>query len=306
MSEDHPQVVHEYRNWTLDSTRWERFRPRDDDIVIATPYKSGTTWMQLIVGSLIFPDRSIHDVLAERPLSHITPWIDLPHAPLDGVIDGLEAQAHRRFVKTHLPLDGLVYYPGVRYIVMHRDARDVFMSLWNHHASYREGIVEAFSVPGADDIHTFWREWTTRGWFPWESEGYPYWSNLRHSQTWWDYRRLPNILFVHFNRLLEDLRGEILRVAAFLGIPISAEDAGRIAHEVTFSTVKEKADTSFSGMGGMFVGGAQTFFYKATNGRWKAALSEAELVLYEAAAERELTPECRRWLESAVYPSRPD
>ena len=285
------------------TTRWERFLPRDDDIVIATPYKSGTTWMQLIVGSLIFPDRSIHDVLSARPLSHITPWIDLPHPPLDGVIGALEAQAHRRFVKTHLPLDGLIYFPQLRYIVVHRDPRDVFMSLWNHHASYREGIIDAFSVPPAEDVHAFWRDWTTRGWFDWESEGYPYWSNLRHSQTWWDYRQLPNILFVHFNRLLEDLPGEIVRVASFVDIPIDAEDAVRIAHEVTFSTVREKADTSFRGTDGMFVGGAETFFFKGTNGRWRPVLSDSELELYEAAAERELTAECRAWLESAVYPS---
>ena len=32
-----------YQNHHLDSTRWERFAPRDDDMVIATSYKSGTT-----------------------------------------------------------------------------------------------------------------------------------------------------------------------------------------------------------------------------------------------------------------------
>jgi aryl sulfotransferase len=37
-----------YQNHMLDSTRWNHYAPRNDDIVIATPYKSGTTWMQII------------------------------------------------------------------------------------------------------------------------------------------------------------------------------------------------------------------------------------------------------------------
>jgi aryl sulfotransferase len=45
-------------------------------------------------------------------------------------------------------------------------------------------------------------------------------------------------------------------------------------------------------------GGSSSFFHKGTNGRWRDVLSTEELRLYDAAADRELTPECRRWLES--------
>jgi aryl sulfotransferase len=34
------------------------------------------------------------------------------------------------------------------------------------------------------------------------------------------------------------------------------------------------------------------------HGRWRDVLSAEELKLYDAAALRELTPECRRWLEN--------
>jgi aryl sulfotransferase len=44
-------------------------------------------------------------------------------------------------------------------------------------------------------------------------------------------------------------------------------------------------------------GGSDSFFYKGTNGRWRDLLSVDELRLYDAAAARELSPECRRWME---------
>jgi aryl sulfotransferase len=117
-----PPIIHPYQNHTLDSTHWERYSPRADDIIIATSYKSGTTWMQEIVRRLIFwgqPDVAWRHI----PLSELSPWLDLRVIPLDKVFNLLEAQQHRRFIKSHLALDGLPYYPQVKQIVVGRDVR---------------------------------------------------------------------------------------------------------------------------------------------------------------------------------------
>src|SRR5260221_8345223 len=135
MSISLPTVHRTYQHHHLDSTRWASYRPRDNDIVIATPYKSGTTWMQTIVMHLIFQDLQI------RPIWEFSPWLDNAWTkPLPEVIQMLEQQTHRRFIKTHLPLDGLPYYAQNKYIVVGRDARDVFMSLWNHYSNYAEDV----------------------------------------------------------------------------------------------------------------------------------------------------------------------
>jgi len=295
-----PQVLHTYQHHTLDSTVWQRFVPRDDDIIIATSYKSGTTWTQAIVAHLILGTQAIPDIGAASP------WIDMRHNAAGDVIERLEAQQHRRFIKTHLPLDGLPFYPQVKYIVVGRDARDVFMSLWNHATNYADPAPPAADAPARSgppgpptpqDIHEFWHDWITRGWFEWESEGYPYWGNLHHTRTWWPQRTRDNVLFVHFNDLLADLSGEIRHIARFLDIDCSDQTIAEIAHAVTFATMQQNAAqlVPFAEQG--WKGGAKTFIFKGTNGRWKDVLSPEELELYTEAAARVLTPGCAAWLE---------
>jgi aryl sulfotransferase len=296
-----PQVEHIYQNHHLDSTRWQHFAPRPDDIIIATPYKSGTTWMQMIVQHLVFGDLEI------RQVHDISPWLDNRSHPIEEVLQKIEKQTHRRFIKSHLPLDGLIFYPEVKYIVVARDARDVFMSLWNHYSHYSADMfARTNDFPGRvgppfprcpDDIREFWQMWITQGWFPWESEGYPYWSNLRHVQTWWNAGDLPNILLVHFSDLLADLEHEIRRIADYLEIKLPDALLAEIAQAVTFTNVKQKAQQILPNSS--FIGGAQTFIYKGTNGRWRNVLSDDDLELYEAAAARELSPACAQWLERA-------
>jgi aryl sulfotransferase len=299
-----PTILHTYQNHVLDSTRWNCYQPRPDDIVVATSIKSGTTWTQEIVRQLIFQGQSA------PKRGDISPWLDARWRPLDTLIEQLEAQAHRRFIKTHLPLDGLPFFPQVQYIVVGRDARDVFMSLWNHHANYTTefltfvnelpGRVGAPFPPCPEDIHQFWREWITQGWFGWESEGYPYWGNLHHTQSWWNYRHLPNILFVHYNDLLANLAAEIRRIAEFLQIPLADDALPALMQAASLETMRDdavRAESAEPARAPVWKEGGKTFFFKGTNGRWKDVLSPEELALYEEKVAQVLTPDCRAWLE---------
>src|SRR5438034_3827531 len=99
-----PTRVREYQGHRGDNTHWDRFTPRPGDVLISTSYKSGTTWMQRIVSLLLFGPGRLPALLGE-----LSPWIDMRLPPLEPMIEGLERQEHRRFVKSHLPLDALPY-----------------------------------------------------------------------------------------------------------------------------------------------------------------------------------------------------
>ena len=110
----YPKKTRELHNHHFDSTVWNDFTFRDDDIIIATYAKSGTTWMQQIVAQLIFNG-------ADRPAGRAKcrPGSICACRPSRSSWPAVEAQTHRRFIKTHLPVDALVFSPQGQ-IPLHR------------------------------------------------------------------------------------------------------------------------------------------------------------------------------------------
>ena len=104
--------------------RWLSFRFRAGDIVISTPRKSGTTWMQMICALLIFQTPDL-----PAPLWQLSPWLDTPDVPPEHVDAQLAAQRHRRFIKTHTPLSGIPSHARVTYVVTARHPLDGFVSM---------------------------------------------------------------------------------------------------------------------------------------------------------------------------------
>src|SRR5437016_1680692 len=89
-------IEREYRDVVSDNLRWQHFAARPGDIFICTPPKCGTTWMQTIVVSLLFPDGNV-----PGPVMETAPWLDARFEPVEEVVGRLDAQTHRRAIKTH-------------------------------------------------------------------------------------------------------------------------------------------------------------------------------------------------------------
>ena len=256
--------------------------------------------MQRILSLLLFGTGPLPDLL-----QRVSPWIDCRYTdPLDEIVARIEAQPHRRFLKTHLPLDALPYDEQVRYVVVGRDTRDVFMSLWNHYRSYTDVMYELLAAgdpPSGpmprcpDDVRWLWSQWITRGSFDWETDGWPFWSHHYHAAAWWAVRHLENVLLVHYNDLQADLEGEMRRVAGHIGVEVADEAWPELVEAARFESMKGDA-VRLLGTMERFAGGPNSFLYKGSNGRWREALTADDLALYEAAAAR-LDPTLRAWLE---------
>src|SRR5947209_9084094 len=128
-------ALRRYRSVVSDSKRWEGFEFRDDDIVICTSPKCGTTWMQMLCALLVFQTPDL-----PKRLTELSPWVDMQTASRDEVFATLDAQRHRRFIKTHTPLDGLPYDERVTYVTVGRDPRDVAVSWDNHFNNVNFGV----------------------------------------------------------------------------------------------------------------------------------------------------------------------
>jgi len=72
--------------------------------------------------------------LPPAPLAKLSPLLEMNTRPLAEVRADLEAQTHRRFIKTHTPLGALPWQDGVTYLHVGRDPRDAALS-WDDHLS---------------------------------------------------------------------------------------------------------------------------------------------------------------------------
>ena len=114
--------------------------------MIATYPKCGTTWMQRIVSLLVFLDP------APIRLMDVSPWLDCRFVePVEATLGRLEAAQHRRFIKSHLPADGLPFYDELRYLVVARDGRDACLSYHNHVLSYTPWMLARLDAAGLED-----------------------------------------------------------------------------------------------------------------------------------------------------------
>ncbi|HLB84903.1 MAG TPA: sulfotransferase domain-containing protein, partial [Steroidobacteraceae bacterium] len=236
-----PKKTREMHSHHFDSTIWNDFQFRDDDIIISTYAKSGTTWMQQIIAQLLYgPD-------PELEVAEMSPWLDIRVPPKAVKLPVVEAQTHRRFIKTHLPVDALVFSPKAKYIYIGRDGRDVVWSFYNHHVNANEVWYSALNdTPGRvgppierppADVGQYWRDWMAR-------DGYPFWSFWDNVRTWYAIRTLPNVMLVHFSNLKRDMPGQMRRIASFLDIPIDESKWPTIVEFCSFDWMKAHATRS--------------------------------------------------------------
>jgi aryl sulfotransferase len=283
--------VRELKNAVMDNGRWNGFVARDGDVFVCTPSKCGTTWMQMIVASLIWPEGDFPGPI----VNGISPWIEATFMPAEPMHAMLAAQRHRRAMKSHSPADCIPWFPQAKYITVVRDGRDAFMS-WCNHVS-RMKIIDALNaqaqIDGVAALRKFDGDY--RAYFHHWLEDNNFFDVVA---SYWAKRGESNLLFTHYNDLKADLDGEMRRVARFLDIDIPESKWPAVVERCTFEAMRNVEDV---GMDAVFEGGRKGFIFKGTNGRWRDVLDAGDLAAYQRAVERWLPPDAARFVEGGRH-----
>jgi aryl sulfotransferase len=286
-----------------DSKHWDRYKPRPGDVVVATMPKAGTTWTQRIVSLLIF--QSAMPV----PIMQIHPWVDCRYQiPIDVMIAMLEAQTHRRAMKSHLPFDALPIYDDVKYIHTTRGGLDACLSFHNHFLNFTPQAIGSIQRIAREDGDTSspWprmpedpREFFLLWIKPHDADGVVPRADdfLDIERSYWTERQRENLLMLHYNDLKDDLSGEMKRIAAFLGIETPAALWPELVEAATFEKMKNEGAALLPGIEMGIRGGHQTFLNKGTNGRWRDVLTKDDVARYRERAAVDLSPGLNDWLE---------
>ena len=297
--------LREYRTWVMDSRYWSGYAPRKDDIIIASAPKCGTTWMQQIVSSLVFRDAAV------RALPTVSPWVEARFRYTAEEMRGiLAALPHRRFLKTHLPIDGLPLYDEVKYIHIGRDGRDAALSMHNHFSGFTDNHIALFDAIAREDEVVgrpyqrpppdpaqFFRRWIATKVTPGPVQGPPSPFFFDIEAGYWAERARSNVLLVHYADLVADLDAEMRRIADFLGIAINHELWSSIVQAAGFEVMRAAGDQLMPFTKVMFAEGSQRFFNKGINGRWRQVLTDDDLALYDARVRDMLSPGLAAWLD---------
>ena len=290
-----------YQSPDEDSGRWLGFRYRPGDIVISTRRRTGTTWMQMICALLIFQRPEL-----PAPLWRLSPWLDHMIVPLDVVYDQLAEQSHRRFIKTHTPLDGIPLHPQVTYIVTARHPLDMFVSLHHHLDNIdhsRPGQLTGQVTPPepGESLHDSLLRWIKDDDDPYGfPESLP--RVLWHLSDAWARRGEPNVLLVHYDDLSTDLEGQMRAIAGRLGIAVPEQAWPALTQAATFQRMRDQADSLVPAAPGIFRDTA-SFFRRGTPGAGREILDDEEIAGYYARAAQLAPPDMLGWLHSPSSPA---
>lgn len=282
-----------YKNLFMDSSLWDGVTPRHDDVIIASYGKSGTTWVQQIVGQLLSSADPNLDIAASSP------WVERRASNEDQRIQDFENTKKRRFLKTHLPADALPENNMTKCIYIARDGRDVAMSFHNHHAKANQvfyDLTNAFAdantpgiTPPSEDSREYVTEWLDQDGHPF----WPYWENVR---SWWDVKDEDNVLLLHFNDLKEDPEKVIQQIADFIDVDLTEELLQKTLQHSRFEFMKNSADLLAPANGKLWDGGGKSFFHSGMNKRWEKHLTAEDNQRYSEKAVQELGEQCASWL----------
>ncbi|GER49921.1 flavonol 4'-sulfotransferase [Striga asiatica] len=248
------------------------FQARDDDILLASTMKTGTTWLKAL--SLCILHKNTHDHLLslENPHFHVPTIEAMTYATKNLPVDVYDTSTPH-LLHTHLPyavLPDSVKNSACKIVYIARNPKDTLISMWHFFNKVYRPNENPFPLEEALDgfcngIHLYG----------------PYFDHV--AEYWVESRRRPGkVMFVKYEELKSDPNGRVAEIAEFLGRPFVD---GREIDEVLWSCSLErlkglevnKGGSLFSNIpnsgGSIFNVPNSLFFRKGEVGDWKTYLT---------------------------------
>ena len=288
--QDYPARSRNYVGPVTNTHIWDDFELRAGDVVLSTPPKCGTTWSQAILMMLIHGESC-----TDRPVWRDSFWIDCGFRDQSDLKSKLDAQTHRRCIKSHTPFDGIPYDPETVYLSVYRHPIDVHFSMMKHVENMKSDILDYLfpSEPGAAFSRFLETPANDGGTDDLTLEAF-----LTHYRSFAKWAHLPNVHLFHYADLTRDLPELIRRYAATMGMVPTDDLVKGIAKAASFGTMKataKKIETN-SSQGAFHV--EHKFFDSATSNKWRGKLSDGQLAAYRHRFASLATDTEMEWLEN--------
>jgi hypothetical protein len=259
--------------------RAKNYRPRSEDVFVATQMRCGTTWMQQLVYEIVNRGEGDLSDTGNGHLYAICPWIDavnsvsLENAPLVG-------EKSTRIIKTHLPTRLCPYSEHAKYIYVTRHPVSCFASIVDYNRTLLGPLIP--------DVNKM-AEWFCSErmyWLPWPA----------HVAGWWQWAQSrQNVLFVHYEEMKTDFPTVLERLASFLGYnDLTAAEKQRIAQKCSFQYMQDNEELFEMSPPNMFSVGEGRFMASGKGARYNDVTPAVRLRILDY---------CRECLRGSDYPT---
>jgi hypothetical protein len=222
--------------------------------------------------------------------------------PRDEVHARLAAQPHRRFIKTHTPLDGIPIDPRASYLVAARHPLDAAVSLFHQSANLdRARIAELTGAPTpagahrpAGSVRDALLAWIDRDVAPADAlDSLP--GVMWHLRDAWRRRHADNVVLAHYADLVADLDGEMRRLAHRLSIEVPERRWPGLVRAAGFASMRDRADRLAPDPAGILKD-STAFFRRGGSGEGRGLLTDEEHARYLARAAALAPADLLAWL----------
>lgn len=260
------------------------FKARIDDVLIATPPKAGTTWMQQILHQLkTGGDENFEDI------DHVVPWLEIQRRDKSwqDVLDEFEKIESPRIFKTHCTYEQMPGVDTAKIILTTRDPRDCCLSFYHHLLDLTDYAIQLSGVERPQSLDEYVNTWLEfAAWY-------------RNIKSWWPHKDQSNILILRYEDLRKNFDYEIERILEFLGWSLNDSQCQQVNENCSFEWMKKNVQRfnrqGFSSSQSLFK--PDGFVRKGAVGEGKQKLSADQQQRILQKAREMLDVECLKFLE---------